>query len=110
MGGGIKNLDFDQIGDLDISEVDELDLAWENLNEFEISGDNAYDGVQVSVIASPETFPEQTYLDIVPIAQDQLDGIRQQIVDRDDVEIVAFDIKFLYQLNSGDVVELQPYT
>ena len=85
------------------------EIDWDDLNTIEISGESWYNWINVSVIAWPQTFPKWTYLKIDPVEWDTLYNIRQQI-SKDDIDIVAFNIRFLFDLESWETKELQPYT
>ena len=85
------------------------EIDWDDLNTIEISGELWYNWINVSVIAWPQTFPKWTYLKIDPVEWDTLYDIKQQI-SKDDIDIVAFNIRFLFDLESWETKELQPYT
>ena len=94
----------------------ELSKAWEILNDKVIEKSKKYDNVNVSVVAKEWTFPEWTYVTIEPIkAESQINEIREQINKLEtsenisqNSEIVAFDIRFEYELSDGIILELQP--
>lgn len=94
----------------------ELSKAWKTLNDKVIEKSEKYNEVNVSVLAKEWTFPEWTYVIIEPIkAKKELNEIKEQINESDfssnisqSDEIIAFDIKFEYDLSNWSKVELQP--
>ena len=89
----------------------EISQARENLNQEEITWEETYNGVRVSVKAPVESFPVNTKLKITPIIKNaDLEDIKDKISETEDVsdEVVAFDISFLYILESWEEIELQP--
>jgi uncharacterized protein (TIGR02145 family) len=103
--GNIENLTWTAL---------ELSQARETLNTDPIEKSETYNKVTVNVLAPVNTFPEGTKLVIEAIKWDALEEVRQQISDEptnnvdEDAEIVAFDIRFEYELSDGSIVELQP--
>ena len=103
--GNIENLTWTAL---------ELATARETLNSDPIEKSETYNKVTVNVLAPVNTFPEGTKLLIEAIKWTQLEEVRQQISDEptnnvdEDAEIVAFDIRFEYELSDGSRVELQP--
>ena len=92
----------------------ELSQARETLNSDPIQKSETYNKVTVNVLAPVNTFPENTKLVIETVKWTQLEEVRQQISEEstnnvdEDAEIVAFDIRFEYELSDGSKVELQP--
>ena len=92
----------------------ELSQARETLNTDPIEKSETYNKVAVNVLAPANTFPENTKLVIEAVKWNKLEEVKQQISDEptnnidEDAEIVAFDIRFEYELSDGSKVELQP--
>ena len=113
---GIEELEnieeSERVDNMNISDIDiELSKARENLNQEEIIWEETYNGVKVTVNAPIESFPVNTKLKITPINQNiDLEDIKDKISETEDVsdEVVAFDISFLYILESWEEIELQP--
>ena len=95
---------------------EELKQAWTTLNGQELTWQDMYKDVIVTVEAPKGSFPEWTELRITPITgKDEMREIKDQLVENTDVteesELVSFDISFIYTLSfNWEEVELQPYT
>ncbi|MBO7094647.1 hypothetical protein J6V86_00105 [bacterium] len=69
----------------------------------------------VEVEAPIGSFPKNTQLRIVPITgDDQIEDIKNELIESYDMtgnlELVSFDISFVYVLSGDDVVKVQPYS
>ena len=109
---------FEKWIDLDESQLqifNEVMHMWDSLNEQEISWQDIYKNIIVSVLAPIWSFPKGTELRIIPIkTKSQIQEIKEQLIENTDVtqesELVSFDISFIYTLSNGEEIELQPYT
>lgn len=109
---------FEEWIDLDESQLqifNEVMHMWDSLNEQEISWQDIYKNIIVSVLAPIWSFPKGTELRIIPIkTKSQIQEIKEQLIENTDVtqesELVSFDISFIYTLSNGEEIELQPYT
>ena len=92
-----------------------LEHMWDVLNEWVIRWQDTYNDVIVEVEAPIGSFPKGTQLRIVPITwSDQIEEIKNELVESYDMtgnlELVSFDISFVYVLSGDDVVKVQPYS
>ena len=104
--------EWDNVEEEQTEEKSEIEKAWETLNEGLIEKSESLSWLSVKVEAPANTFPDGTQLRIVPIIWADLDNVKQQIlwvntkVQED--SLVAFDIKFVYELSDWSEIKVQP--
>jgi len=90
----------------------EIAQAWKNLNKKEISEEETYKNVVLTVEAPEKSLPVGTEIRIEPITdKEEIKTLKDQLVKettvKTDSELLFFDISFIYKVSDGAEIKLQ---